>query len=1247
MGMGDSVSIVVTLPAGASAHADLGIDIYEGITYSGAGSYDNWTVSAAWTDLPDPNGVMSYLTFDADDIDMYLLKYGSLVALSEDSCVNATRAGRVEVVFDIGVGGGWSAETLQVGKAELIAPMFNAYDFTGTVSGPNGVLCSVANTGGEPSVDPVPENNYLYPWNPDGGTSTNKFINTGRHAFADIPLSGGPADDYYHFEAFGFQNWRASYLSDIGYLPGALGNSAYIEFEAHLGADDITIQHDPGGPGTNDTITCPPGGSTVWPTIGGGEFMVIMDGTNAGTVITINANLGAGVLDTLDELVDDLVGPVKVAIVTLITDTWTSWPHLDDAVLVGAEVAMKCHYRILDAAAATGLDTLDDFDTNIQAQTTWANYLDPGASSSTGASYLNSGATGTNTISDVHDSQIYNLSFGADPYNYGGAMTNTYTLGGTNTAYPRVLGQAMMTAQQVLNLQDKQFGVRLNGGAETIVTIDPTATLPADITASINAQVGVNIASTWAPVSATVGVEYCSGTAAVSAGANTTLTDLTKDFVAMDVTAGGEFRCWVYDTVGGTNWNALSAIGAVGGATNIDITANITDCTSCSYTIVALPAAGAAIPCIRFDLNDALLATTTAGSDCSIELREIDGLQLLMVGSYSSSDLDYEGCYFGDPITTAVGDTLYNGGVEQGVVTAFENYAFPAGVLGTGTLTNAITKLDAQAGTMGTPIAYWYYQAENLTSTSTGLIASRPLPELTLSSTLERFTIKSGIGRDNGGMWVSDPSFSMVCGYDALRSDLSALGSGVTILGGTDDITTTLGTISSRNPLTVGAYLAMNNAPNTQVKVLSVDAVSTAQPQGTTSAYNNAFGLLEANDVYSIAPLTADRSVHDALKTHIETMEDPETGRSERLGFVCQTQPTERKPTSVGTDTGVDAVVNLPTFTFDLAIDPATGFNIAAALIGKTDALGNPVPTFGICAISDGLYIERSGDGFRYSVSEIAAGNVLKCRTTGFSAGSGPATNGNDDAFFSEDLPGYGDSPTWDVDGETVTLFVRQASVSYTTTTGRQYAAEAISDMASRYGTRRMAFVQPDQVTYNDSGTDVVLHGYYACAALAGKASALPPHQSFTGTVLYGIEACSGSWDQFSEANMDLAAGGGVMWLIQESADGPVFVRHQLTTDVSSLQTRELSITRVLDYMTKIIRTNINRLAGRYNITPNFMALLSTIINTLVSSFSGVIVQRATVVNIVIDPDNPDTILIEVDITPYYPANRIRVTLVV
>ncbi len=103
-----------------------------------------------------------------------------------------------------------------------------------------------------------------------------------------------------------------------------------------------------------------------------------------------------------------------------------------------------------------------------------------------------------------------------------------------------------------------------------------------------------------------------------------------------------------------------------------------------------------------------------------------------------------------------------------------------------------------------------------------------------------------------------------------------------------------------------------------------------------------------------------------------------------------------------------------------------------------------------------------------------------------------------------------------------------------------------------------------------------------------------------------------------------------------------------LTTDVTSVETRTDSITRIVDFTAKFLRRGIRAFIGRYNITQPFLDTLGTVAQGLgafltnTGTLIGIDMQK-----LIQDETQPDALLGEFLLDVPYPCNYIRLTLVI
>lgn len=213
----------------------------------------------------------------------------------------------------------------------------------------------------------------------------------------------------------------------------------------------------------------------------------------------------------------------------------------------------------------------------------------------------------------------------------------------------------------------------------------------------------------------------------------------------------------------------------------------------------------------------------------------------------------------------------------------------------------------------------------------------------------------------------------------------------------------------------------------------------------------------------------------------------------------------------------------------------------------------------------------------------------------------------------------------------------------------RDAVVEVLAAVASSFRNRRVLFVQPDTVaTTAITGVEEVLPGFYLSCAIAGMTGEQEPEQGFTNFPIAGFTRLVNSNDVYSDRQIDVARAGGVYWVSQEATGASVASVHQLTTDVSSIETREYSITKVVDYTAKFLRSGLKRLIGTFNITPEFLDQLSTVIQGMLQSLiaEGHLIN-ATLDRIVVDESQPDRILVDITLDVPFPSNFIKITLIV
>ena len=539
--------------------------------------------------------------------------------------------------------------------------------------------------------------------------------------------------------------------------------------------------------------------------------------------------------------------------------------------------------------------------------------------------------------------------------------------------------------------------------------------------------------------------------------------------------------------------------------------------------------------------------------------------------------------------------------------------------------------------------------------------------------------------------------------YRALRPDLA---DSLDVYTDLDSLEAVFGVglaANPANPYGFGVNIALGNT-TTEINATGLRATYFSD-EGL--AYQTALEFLESKDVYGICVLTQNATVAQTLSTHVSGQSVSTVGR-ERIGFVNRKLesieviiPTSGigTVTSAGTGNGTSAAHVNTTFK-----DPTNGEYILDGV-----GVGNYIETSAYVAV-EGVAVATStpagGDSIVSATRTIVvAGGAFTSEHVGFTArianATTPANNGDwviesvtsgttivvldplaalvNESGPSFDLTVYQVSPTTVQD-----LYIRNTrhyisnvvsntqltlqtdptngfygtleSVEYRITEDMTRSEEAsfLAGWATAFANRRLVSVWPDTCAVTISGTATLLPGFYFGCALNALVAGLPSQQGFTNLSLTGFVGRENSDDRFNDTQLDTIAGGGNLIITQEVAQAPVFVRHQLTTDTSSIQFQELSVTKNVDLIARFFRDLYSPYIGKYNITDALKDLLKSITTSGIDFLKnhkaprvGGVLRDGSMSKMVESISQPDSIEIDIDVKIPYPLNNIKVTLLV
>tara|TARA_R100000152_G_C6781655_1_gene216674 strand:+ start:1607 stop:4216 length:2610 start_codon:yes stop_codon:yes gene_type:complete len=467
------------------------------------------------------------------------------------------------------------------------------------------------------------------------------------------------------------------------------------------------------------------------------------------------------------------------------------------------------------------------------------------------------------------------------------------------------------------------------------------------------------------------------------------------------------------------------------------------------------------------------------------------------------------------------------------------------------------------------------------------------------------------------------PTGKIYVSYKALRKANTAAAAtpSMASFDNTKALETGLGPLTADNPLGLGMYFALSNSSKT-VKGLGVSDVSASEPNGTSTAYSEALGMLEGEDVYAIAPLTQSNTVNQLVSTHVTNMSKP-SNKSERIAFISQALPGYSKATLIASGT---------------AGNTGAGFHS-----------------------SDSTAVFTTSVDFSALDTAPAADDILVITAFSSSDDSPDIVRGTDNPFYGLKIDGIDSSSNFKLEVDTATSAGRDApSSNWSNMTDVSWSlyrpgtaisstadiATRVATMGASYANRRLFLTWPPQVQAVVDGTSTFLGGQYLSAAYAGKVGEENPEKGFTNMTVTGFTGAKYTNGYFSESQLDTIAGGGTMISVQTSESAPLSCRHQLSTDVTSVQKRELNITKSIDYVAKTMRAALKSQIGQFNITSQFMDSLTVQIQGLCRFFeeSGV-VNECALTSLEVDSDSPDTINVVMLLDVKYPCNYIALTL--
>ena len=204
----------------------------------------------------------------------------------------------------------------------------------------------------------------------------------------------------------------------------------------------------------------------------------------------------------------------------------------------------------------------------------------------------------------------------------------------------------------------------------------------------------------------------------------------------------------------------------------------------------------------------------------------------------------------------------------------------------------------------------------------------------------------------------------------------------------------------------------------------------------------------------------------------------------------------------------------------------------------------------------------------------------------------------------------------------------------------------SVGTAASAIDNQRVVVIYPDKAVYQiSSGMEVEVNSGVIASAIAGLEYGNPVQQPLTRAALPSqFKSVIGV--PMTRVEKNKLASNGVM--ILENSGGNVVIRHQLTTAMAASETREMSITRIVDYTAKYLRNSLEGYIGKRNIDAETLVTMEATLrdakNRLIAER---VVKEVTISEIMQVEDAPDTLAFTVTVQPPFPCNRVEIVLLV
>lgn len=394
-------------------------------------------------------------------------------------------------------------------------------------------------------------------------------------------------------------------------------------------------------------------------------------------------------------------------------------------------------------------------------------------------------------------------------------------------------------------------------------------------------------------------------------------------------------------------------------------------------------------------------------------------------------------------------------------------------------------------------------------------------------------------------------------GYKARRTDTSTT---ILTIANPAEAAGTLGVLTEENPLGLAASIALANT-TTSVRALAIDT-------DDRDGYAKALDLIESERLYFLVPLTQEEDILTMFASHVKQLSTPLEGMW-RMALVNTKIPTAD---FIGQGRPVEGAVVLAETRYSGTVVGTTG--VTNSNVISLDADSVVQDAFVSIGVTPGDKFVVSGAEFADLNGEYIIDKVLDNKTIRI-VGTMPV-NAHLRFIIRRDLT-------------------------------RSQQAARVAATSATFNSNRVVHVMPDTCGIKVGGVTKYLPGYYLACALAGMGAGYPVQQGFTNLTIAGVDTLMNSNYYFTREDLNVMAASGTCLFVQDTQTAPPYCRHELTTDMTALEYREILKVKNWDYLSYFYKDLLDPFIGTWNITED---TLLTIKQTIISASENLKTQK-------------------------------------